>query len=54
MTCTRESHEDLKRDVDTFRAATEPRGVMDFGDGEPLEIANCKYCLSTIAIPVRK
>ncbi len=52
--CTQDDHDEIKRDAETFHRETEPKGYMDLGDGEPLELGNCRRCNSTIAIAVQQ
>ena len=51
--CTREKHEEIKRDRSRWAAETLPIGQVDDGDGGMLELANCIECTSTLAIEMR-
>ena len=50
--CTREEHEQLKRNARAFRRATRYVGVQ--GEGSQSELRNCTRCGSTLTAPGRK
>lgn len=49
--CTTEHHEITKRDPRTW-SALPFAGILNLGDGEPLELRNCPACQSTLAVPL--
>jgi hypothetical protein len=50
--CTREEHEQLKRNARNFRRNTRFVGVQ--GDGKRHELRNCTRCGSTLTAPRKK
>ena len=51
--CTREDHEQMKRDAGAFRRGTKLIGVQGVGKRAP-ELRNCTKCGSTLTAPKRK
>jgi hypothetical protein len=51
--CTREDHEQMKRDARAFRRGTRKLGVQGNGKQAP-ELRNCTRCGSTLTAPPRK
>lgn len=51
--CTREDHEQMKRDARAFRRGTRRLGVQGNGKQAP-ELRNCTRCGSTLTAPARK
>ena len=51
--CTREDHEQMKRDAGAFRRGTRLIGVQGAGKRAP-ELRNCTKCGSTLTAPKRK
>jgi hypothetical protein len=53
IACTRESHEAKKADPVKWATEVDHIGEMEFGDGERLQLANCRDCCSTLAVEVQ-
>ena len=51
--CTRQNHEQMKRDARTFRRGTRFLGVQGTSKRAP-ELRNCTRCGSTLTAPGRK
>ena len=49
--CTREGHEELKRNKRKFRRATSLVGVHAKGKPAEHELRNCRSCGSTLTLP---